>query len=107
MTASYEDFKKLTLKTARIINVREHPDADRLYVLEIDTGSEHKEIVAGIRPYYKPDELVGRDIVIIDNLQPAVIRGVESKGMLLAVSDGDKVRLISPDAQAAPGSTIK
>jgi methionyl-tRNA synthetase len=104
---SIEDFKKLELIIAQIKEVKEHPRADKLYVLKIDTGKEIKQLVAGIRKSYKPEDLIGRRIVIVNNLRPAVIRGEESQGMLLAASDDQGISVLSPDRDAAPGSVVK
>jgi len=102
-----EELKKLRLVIARVIEAREHPNADKLYVLKIDTGSQEKQIVAGIRAHYTPQELVGRLIVVADNLEPATIRGEESQGMLLAACDADGISILTPDRAVAVGSTIR
>ncbi|MCX7926638.1 MAG: methionine--tRNA ligase subunit beta [Candidatus Omnitrophica bacterium] len=102
-----EDFKKLELKVAKIIDVKDHPQADRLYVLTIDCGGQIKQIVAGIKNSYSKESLLGRQIVIVDNLEPAILRGVESQGMLLATSDEKGISLIAPDRQVALGSKVK
>lgn len=104
---SYEEFRKLELKVAQIKEVNAHPNADKLYVLKIDTGDCQKQLVAGIRNSYKPEELAGKQIIIINNLEPAVIRGVESNGMLLAASDESGVCIISPQRQVTVGSIVK
>jgi len=104
---SFEEFKKLEIKTAKIKEVKDHPQADKLYILTIDIGGKEKQIVAGIKNFYSADKLVGRDIVIVDNLAPAVIRGVESQGMLLAAQDGQGISIIAPDRDIAAGSSIK
>ncbi|MFV1976636.1 MAG: methionine--tRNA ligase, partial [Candidatus Scalindua sp.] len=92
-----EELKRLELITAKILDVQDHPDADRLYVLNIDTGTEEKQLVAGIRKSYTKEELIGRTIIVINNLQPAVIRGQESNGMLLAVGDEKGISLLCTD----------
>lgn len=102
-----EDFKKVELIVAQIKDVREHPNADRLYVLKVDTGKEERQIVAGIRLKYPKEQLVGRRVIIVANLQPAVIRGEESNGMILAASDDNGVSILSPDRDVALGSTVK
>ncbi len=102
-----EDFKKIQLVVARIQEVKEHPNADRLYVLQVDTGQGLRQIVAGIRKAYIPEQLVGRNIVMIANLQPAVIRGVDSQGMLLAASDDNGLALLAPDKGMEPGSLVQ
>ncbi|MCM8763676.1 MAG: methionine--tRNA ligase subunit beta [Candidatus Omnitrophica bacterium] len=105
---SLEEFKKIELKVAKIIEVKEHPQADKLYVLKVNTGNEIKQLVAGIRKFYTPQQLLNKNIVIINNLQPAMIRGIESQGMLLAASDtNNNISLILPDKDIAPGSTIR
>lgn len=104
---SYDEFRKLELKVARIKEVNAHPNADKLYVLKIDFGDSQRQIVAGIKNSYKPEELVGKQVVVITNLEPAVIRGVESNGMLLAASDEDGVCIISPQREVKAGSIVK
>jgi methionyl-tRNA synthetase len=101
---SFEDFKKINIKIAKILSVEEHPDAERLYVLKIDIGEEQPcQIVAGIKTAYEKEELVGKKILVVANLQPAVIRGVESNGMLLAARVDDKPVVISPDKDIPVG----
>lgn len=104
---TYEDFSKLEIRTAKVLDAREHPSADRLYVLDIDTGNEKRQIVAGIRNHYKAEELIGKNIAVVLNLQPAVIRGVESNGMLLAASNGQSLSVLTIDKDVPPGSIIK
>ncbi|MFH1854221.1 MAG: methionine--tRNA ligase subunit beta [Candidatus Omnitrophota bacterium] len=104
---SFEDFKKISMKIAKIKEVKEHPNADRLYLLKIDVGGEERDVVAGIKKAYKPEELEGRLVVVVDNLQPAMIRGIESNGMVLAVQDGDILSILSPDKNISPGSIVK
>ncbi len=105
--ANIEDFKKIELKIARIKDVVDHPNADRLYVITVDLGGATKQIVAGIKKSYTKEELIGRLIVVVDNLEPAVLRGVESQGMLLAASDENGVVVLSPDKPVALGSVVK
>jgi methionyl-tRNA synthetase len=102
-----DEFAKVDLRIATIKAVEPHPKADRLLVLKIDLGTEERQLVAGIRAYYTPQELVGKQIVVVANLQPAVLRGVESQGMLLAASDGEKVIVLSPEKPVAPGAKVK
>ena len=104
---TYEDFAKIELRVATVVTAREHPNANKLLLLEIDVGDEKKQIVAGIRGHYQPEELVGRQIVVVNNLQEAVLRGEESRGMLLAASDGENVILLRPDRPCQAGSNIK
>ncbi len=100
-----DDFAKVELRVARVLEVKEHPDADRLYVLKVD-GGEERQIVAGIRENYAPNELLGREIIVVWNLKPAKLRGVESHGMLLALKDGKRVSVVGPDASVTPGLRV-
>jgi len=102
----FEDFKKLQLKIAKVLKVEDHPNADKLYVLTVTTGTEEKTIVAGIKLHYKPEELAGKQVVIIDNLEPAVIRGVASNGMLLATKDASSLAVLAPDREITTGSPV-
>jgi len=104
---NYGDFKKLELKVARIKEVNEHPNADRLYVIIVDFGDRTKQIVAGIRGSYTKESLIGKEVVVVDNLEPAILRGVESQGMLLAASDEKGISVISPDREVILGSIVK
>ena len=104
---SLADFKKCEIIIARIIDAQEHPDADKLYVLKVDTGNGEKQLVAGIRSSYAKEELPGKQIAMINNLEPAVIRGIESQGMLLAASDENGIVLLSPEKPIATGSTVR
>ena len=80
--ATLEDFQKLDLRIATIVHADYHPNAERLPLLRVSLGGEERQLVAGIRSSYEPQKLIGRSVVIIANLEPAVIRGVESQGML-------------------------
>lgn len=106
MSVSFEDFKKIELKVALIEAVEPHPNADRLYILKLKVGEVQKQIVAGIRKHYTEEELKGKKIIIIDNLEPAVIRGVESNGMLLAASNEEMLTVVTPDRGNIPDGSI-
>ncbi len=105
--ASFEDFKKIELRIAEIESVQPHPNADRLYVLGIKVGEVRKTIVAGIRNFYSERELVGKKIVVVNNLEPVVLRGVESQGMLLAASEGENLTLVVPERAIQDGASVK
>lgn len=105
--ATYDDFKKLELKVARIKDVADHPNADRLYVLTVDAGDKTKQVVAGIKSSYKKEDLIGRLVVLVDNLDPAVLRGVESQGMILAASDENGHSIVTLARDTKPGSIVK
>ncbi|MBZ0264682.1 methionine--tRNA ligase [bacterium] len=101
-----ERFKEVELKTARIKSAEPVKGTDKLMRLEIDLGSEERQLVAGIQQHYTPEKLVGKLIIVVANLQPAKIRGVRSEGMLLAVRDGDSLNLLTVDANVPPGLKI-
>ena len=104
--ATLADFQQLDFRVATIVAAENHPNADRLLVLKIDLGGEQRQIVAGIRSAYEPAGLVGRQIVVVANLEPATLRGVESQGMLLAARDGDRVVVLGLDTPVAAGSKV-
>lgn len=104
---SIDDFKNTELIVAQIKEVKDHPNADRLYVLKVDTGCEERQLVAGIRPSYSKEELVGRRVIIVSNLESATIRGEESQGMILAASDENGISVLSPDRDVALGSSVR
>lgn len=105
--ATIDDFKKLELKVAEIKEVNDHPNADRLYVITVDFGDRTKQIVAGIKKSYLKEDLIGKHVVVIDNLESAVLRGVESQGMLLAASDEEGIVIVSPQRKVKLGSIVK
>lgn len=114
---AFDEFAKVDLRVARVVKAENHPQADKLLKLQLDDGSgTPRQICAGIRGNYQPEELVGRLIIIVANIAPRKIRGEESRGMLLAASDlpkdasnpatERKVILLRPEADIAPGSIV-
>jgi len=106
---SIDDFKKVELRVAKIVAVDHIPGADKLYKLSIDLGYERRVIVAGIKEFYSPEDLVGKKIVVICNLKPAKLRGIVSNGMLLAAEspDGSQLALLTVDNEDIPlGSRV-
>jgi methionyl-tRNA synthetase len=103
---SIDDFRKIELKIATIRSVEPHPNADRLLVLQVDLGSEQRQICAGIRNHYAPEDLIGKQIVVVANLETAKLRGMESQGMLLAASDDGRVVILNPESPVQPGSKV-
>jgi methionyl-tRNA synthetase len=108
-TIHYDDFAKLDLRVATIVECVAHPNADKLLVLQIDLGTEKRQICAGLRQDYSPESLVGKQIIVVANLEPRQIRGQMSNGMLLAASDvgTNKIIFITPSVPASPGSKVK
>ncbi len=113
---AFDDFAKVDLRVARVVAAENHPNADKLLKLQLDDGSGiPRQICAGIKGHYTAEEMVGRLIIIVANLAPRVIRGEESRGMLLAASDAPKtddpnvvrrVIVLQPSAEIAPGSIV-
>jgi len=103
---TFDEFKKLEIKVAEIKEAKEHPNADKLYVVKIDIGGEERQVVAGIKDFYKAQELIGKKVVAIVNLKPATIRGEESAGMILACRDDKGLCLLVPEKDMEIGSKI-
>ena len=104
---SIADFQKIELVAGKVKQAEPHPNADKLVVLKVDLGeAEDRTIVVGVRGHYQPDELVGKTVVVVANLQPVKLRGVESRGMLLAAQSGPDVVLVSLDKEVKPGSKV-
>ncbi len=106
MEITIDDFKKIELKVAKVINAERVAGTERLIRLDIDLGTEKRQIVAGIGSVYNPEYLMGKNIVVVANLEKAKIRGVESHGMLLAAVDGSDISLVVLDKEIRPGSPV-
>lgn len=111
---SIDAFREIDLRVARITAAEKVEGTDKLLKLQIDLGpstdsgqgSEQRQIVSGIAERYSPEELVGREIIVVYNLEPRTLKGVESQGMLLAASGDDFISLLAPDHEVPPGSKI-
>jgi methionyl-tRNA synthetase len=103
----FSEWEKLDVRVARIINVKTHPNADKLYLLEIDLGNEKRQLVAGLKMYYKPEELKDKLCIVFANLEPATIRGIKSEGMILAADSGKDVVILQPEKDIKLGSKIR
>lgn len=106
-TITIDDFKRIQIRVATIREAERIPKSDKLYKLTVDLGNETRTLVAGIAETYSPEELIGRQIAVLVNLQPAVIRGVVSEGMLLAADVDGKAVLLSPDREVPNGSVVR
>ena len=104
----FDDFLKLNLRVGTITQAELHPQADKLLVLQVDLGSEKRQLVAGIRGHYEPTALVGKQIIVVANLAPRTMRGVESQGMLLAATSPDQsqVILLTTERPIEPGARV-
>jgi len=103
---TYEDFAKMDIRIAKVLEAEVVPNTDKLLKLKIDLGDSERELVAGVALSYKPEELVGKSIVILANLQPRKIRGIVSNGMILCAHDDDKLSILLPERDTPPGSVI-
>ncbi len=102
-----EQFKKVELRVAKVISAERVPKSDKLVKLIVDVGElGTRQVVAGIAKYYAPEDLMGKTIIIVANLKPAKLMGIESQGMLLAAKDGSNLRILTVDGEIAPGATI-
>lgn len=105
----YDDFARLELRVGTILEAVAHPNADKLLVLQVDLGGQgRRQIVAGIRAYYAPEALIGRQVIVVANLAARAMRGLESQGMLLAASDDAKTQVIfvTPEKPIGPGARV-
>ncbi len=105
---SFDDFLKVKLRIGRVVEAAEHPNADKLLVLQVDLGDEKRQIVAGLKGYYTPEQLVGKNLVIVTNLPPRMMRGQPSQGMLLAASNADhsQVVALTTESEIEPGCSV-
>lgn len=102
-----DELKKVKLKVAKIISCEEIKGSRKLWKLKIDVGEENlRTLAAGLKDHYSPEELIGKNIIIVSNLKPAKLMGVTSQGMLLAAEDKGKVKLLTVDGDMPPGSDI-
>ncbi len=104
----FSEWKKLDIRVGQIKSAEDHPNADKLIILRVDVGEE-RQLVAGLKGHYQPEELVGKKVIVFVNLKPARLRGVESQGMVLAAVDmsTDLVSLLTLDRDAPNGARIE
>jgi len=102
-----DQFRTIELRVGVVKTAEPHPNADRLLVLRVDIGGEERQIVAGIRASYDPATLIGRQVVVVANLEPAMLRGVESQGMVLAASAEAGVVVVSPEKPVPAGTVVR
>ncbi len=104
---SFDDFTKMDIRVAKIIKAEKHPNADKLLKLQVELGTEQRQVIAGLAEYYTPDELLGKTVSILANLKPIKIRGELSQGMILAADDGKVVSPLVPLKDVDPGSKVR
>ena len=109
-TITFDEFKKLDIRIAKVIAASDHPNADKLIVINLDLGNEQRQIIAGLKPHYTPDALLGKNVVVVTNLQPRKMRGLESNAMLLAAvwddAGSQQVSTIFADDKVPPGAAV-
>ena len=100
-----DDFKKVEMRVGKVLSCEKHPDADSLLIMKIDLGTETRQIVSGIAPSYTPGQMIGKSVIVVTNLKHALIRGIESEGMLLAGKNGEEVAVAEVNG-LVPGTRI-
>ncbi len=103
---SFSDFQKIELKVGRIVAAEKVEGSEKLVKLEVDLGEEKRQLVAGIGKFYQPQELINKEIIVVANLEPKKLMGVESQGMLLAATGEGFISLLQPDKEVPPGTKI-
>ena len=104
---SFNQFRSLDMRVAEVIAAEPIPNADRLLKLQVDLGGEQRQIVAGIAENYMPDDLIGKQVILVANLEPATIRGIKSQGMLLAAADGKDLAVATFEKTMLPGTRVR
>ncbi|MBR4799863.1 MAG: methionine--tRNA ligase subunit beta, partial [Clostridia bacterium] len=102
-----DDFAKVELKVGKVLECKRAENSEKLLLLQIDLGSEKRQVVSGIANYYSPESLSGKNVIVVSNLKPAVLRGYESNGMILAADTKEGVKVVFADENAAPGSKVR
>ncbi len=102
-----EDFKKVELKVAKVLSAERVEGSDKLLKLQVDIGPEKRQIIAGIGKVYAPEDMLGKEIIIVANLEPRSLMGLESQGMLLAANDPSGPVIVMPEKEVAPGTELR
>ena len=102
----FDRFKEMDIRIGKVLDVEDVEGADRLYLVTVDIGDETRRLVAGIKAWYTKEQLIGKNVVVLANLEPKVIRGVESKGMILATLNNDKFSILTTDRDVPAGSRV-
>lgn len=104
---TFDDFMRLDIRIGTVTGADKVEGADKLIRLELDLGGEHRQVVVGMAPTYAPEEFIGKQVPILVNLEPRKLRGVESRGMIMAVDVDGKPVLLLPDKEVPPGSVVR
>ena len=105
-TISFKDFQKMDLRVGRVLEAKDVPNSRNLILLSMDIGTEVRQMVAAIKGFYKPEELIGKNIAVIVNLEPRRVMGLESKGMILAAVEREKPIILMPEKEVEPGTPV-
>lgn len=103
---NFEEFEKVDLRVGKIIEAEKIEESEKLLKLQVDLGEEKRQILAGIAKFYAPEDLVGKSVVLVVNLEPKIMFNMESQGMILAVKDSDDLSVLVPEREIVPGSKI-
>jgi len=104
---SFNEFQKIDLRVGKIVEAEKVEGTDKLLKLKVDLGAEKRQLVAGIAQFYQPEDLIGKEIVVVVNLEPRILKGIESQGMLLAADVEGRPILLRPDKEVPPGTKIR
>ncbi len=104
---NFEEFQKIDLRIAKVISAEKIKGSEKLLKLELDLGKEKRQIITGVSEFYQPKDLIGREIVVVANLEPKTLMGLESQGMLLAADVNGEAVLLRPDKEIPPGTKIR
>jgi len=105
---SFSEFSKIDIRVGKVLSIENHPNADKLYILKVEIGDKKIQLVAGLKQHYQPQQLEGKYIVVVTNLEPRILRGVESQGMLLAATSEDGViSVLTLDRELPSGSKVR
>lgn len=104
---TFDEFKKLRIRIGLIVEAERIEGTDKLLRLQVDFGDEKRQIISGIAEFYKPEQLVGKQFPFLVNLEPRIIRGVESQGMILGIDGGKKIVLLKPQKKVPSGSFVR
>lgn len=104
---SFDEFKKVELKVAKVLEAERVEGSDKLLKLKISLGSEERQIISGIGKAYEPADMIGKNIIIVSNLEPRQLMGLESQGMILAASDDNGPAILVPDREIPPGTEVR
>lgn len=107
MTISFDDFKKLDIRIVKIVSAEKVEGTGKLLKLKVELGSEDRQLIAGIAEVYQPEDLIGKEVPMLVNLEPKKFKGLESQGMILAADDNGKPVLLHPDREIPAGSIVR